>query len=305
MDFRAKIQAKQFTVTAEIVPPKKPQLDGMRKKLANYQGVVDAVNITDSASAIVRMSPLATSLTVLEAGYEPIMQLTCRDRNRIALQADLIGAHALGVRNILCLTGDHLLEGDHPSAKPVFDLDSMNLLAMVRRMRDEGAFFSGVPIKDLKKEEACKLDFFIGAAANPFADPLSFRITRLARKQLAGADFIQTQPVFDLARFKRWYQLLADEGLTTSLPIIGGVMPMKSHRPLIYMRDNVPGTSIPEDTIKRMESATDPAEEGVKLCLETIAELKELPGLAGIHIMTLSWEAIVPRLVREAGLNEA
>jgi len=303
MNFREKVRAGEFTVTAEIVPPKKPNLEATRQKLANYNNVVDAVNITDSASAIVRMSPLAAGIAVLEEGYEPVIQLTCRDRNRIALQADLVGAYALGIRNVLCLTGDYLLEGDHPAAKPVFDLDSMNLLALVRRMRDEGAFSSGVPIKDLKKEEASKLDFFIGAAANPFADPLSFRITRAARKQMAGADFIQTQPVFNLARFKRWYQLLSDEGITESLPIIAGLMPMKSHRPLIYMRDNVPGTSIPEDTIKRLESAKEPAEEGVRLALETIAALKEMPGLAGIHIMTLSWESVVPRLVKEAKLR--
>ncbi len=303
MSFKEKIQQKQFAVTAEIVPPKKPDFDGMRKKLAHYKGVIDAVNITDSASALVRMSPLSASLIMLEEGYEPIMQLTCRDRNRIALQGDLIGAYAAGVRNVLCLSGDYLLEGDHPSAKPVFDLDSMNLIAMLRRMREQGNFFSGVPIKDLKKEEPVKLDFFIGAAANPFADPLSFRVTRLARKGLAGADFIQTQPVFDLERFKEWYELISEQGLPEKLPIIAGLMPMKSHRPLIYMRDNVPGTRIPEEMVKRMEAAEDAAEEGVKICLETIAALRELPHLAGVHIMTLSWEAVVPRLVSEAKLK--
>ncbi len=303
MTFREKLQKKEFTVTAEVVPPKKPDFAPLRKALGHYKGVVDAVNVTDSASALVRMSPLSASIAVIEQGYEPVMQLTCRDRNRIALQGDLIGAYAAGVRNVLCLTGDYLLEGDHPGAKPVFDLDSMNLVAMLRRMREQGSFFSGVPIKDLKNEEAVKLDFFIGAAANPFADPADFRVTRLARKKLAGADFIQTQPVFDLERFKEWYRLAGEDGLPGQLPIIAGVMPVKSHKPLIYMRDNVPGTRIPDEVIARLEGAEDAAAEGVKICLETIAALRELPNLAGIHIMTLSWEEVVPRLVKEAKLK--
>ena len=303
MTLKEILQRKEFAVTAEVVPPKKPAQEPIRKALGHYKGVVDAVNVTDSASALVRMSPLAAALVVLEQGFEPVLQLTCRDRNRIALQGDLIGAYAAGVRNVLCLTGDHLLDGDHPGAKPVFDLDSMGLVAMLRRMREEGSFFSGVPIKDLKKDEAAKPDFFIGAAANPFADPADFRPTRLARKKLAGADFIQTQPVFDIERFRQWYARVSELGLPGELPIIAGVMPVKSHKPLIYMRDNVPGTRIPEQMIKRIEAAEDAAEEGVKVCLETIAALRELPGLAGIHIMTLSWEAAVPRLVKEAKLR--
>lgn len=291
-----------FVVTAELGPPKSADASVVDKKADYLAGSVDAANITDNQTAIVRMSSIATALIAIKKGLEPVIQITCRDRNRLAIQSDLIGAYALGIRNILCLSGDHLKFGNHPDAKPVFDLDSVSFIQMVKRMRDEGKFMCGEEIRNSPKAPLLQPKMFIGGAANPFAEPYPFRVVRLAKKIAAGADFIQTQPVFDMARFKDWLKAVRDMGLHEKVYIMAGVMPVRSYKALEYMRDEVPGISIPGALIERMRGAADPKEEGVRICVEQIEELKTLDGVHGLHIMAVEWEAIVPEVVKRAGL---
>jgi len=283
-----------FVVCGEMSPPQGADKDAILRKSDYFRNTVDAVNLTDNQTAIARMSSVMSSVFALEGGVEPIMQMTCRDRNRLAQQSDILGAYSAGVRNILCLTGDYMSFGNHPGAKGVFDLDSVQLIRMVSDM-NAGRFQCGEEMKAPPR-------MFIGGAANPFAEPFAMRIMRLGKKIAAGAHFIQTQPVFDFPRFERWIKAVRDEGYDEQVYILAGVMPVKSAKALIYMKESVPGMSVADEYIKRMESATDPKEEGMAICVETMKRLREVEGIKGIHIMPVMWESITPRLVEEAGL---
>ncbi|MDO8472464.1 MAG: methylenetetrahydrofolate reductase [Dehalococcoidia bacterium] len=287
----------EFAVTAEAGPPRGANAEVVRKKGSVLKGYVDAVNVTDNQTAIVRMSSVAACAHLVQLGIEPVLQMVTRDRNRIALQSDIMGAYSLGIRNILCLSGDHQSFGNQPDALNVFDIDSMNLLNAVKNMRDQGKDMSGFQL-DIAPQ------MFVGAAENPFADPFEYRVIRLAKKIAAGADFIQTQCVFDIARFKEWIRLAREQGLTEKVHILAGVTPMKSARMARYMATRVPGMTVPEALIKRMEGVEKEkaAAEGIKICLETIQEVRATRGVHGIHIMAIEWEEKVPEIVKGAGL---
>jgi methylenetetrahydrofolate reductase (NADPH) len=286
-----------FAVTAECGPPRGANTEVIRRKGRLLEGYVDAVNVTDNQTAIVRLSSIAACVHLLEMGLEPVMQLVTRDRNRIALQSDIMGAYSLGIRNILCLSGDHQKFGSQPEALNVFDIDSINLLHMVKTMRDEGRDMSGFELDEPPR-------MFIGAAANPFADPLEYRAIRLAKKVEAGADFIQTQCVYNLPRFREWMKMLREAGLTEKVFILAGVTPLKSARMANYMAENVAGMDIPESVLKRMAGAPKgkAGEEGMKICLETISELRQIDGVRGVHIMAIESEEKVPEIIKAAGL---
>jgi methylenetetrahydrofolate reductase (NADPH) len=286
-----------FAVTGECGPPRGADADEVRKKASHLKGVVDSVNVTDNQTAVVRMSSVAGCLVLLQEGLEPNLQMVVRDRNRIALQSDILGAYALGIRNMLCLSGDHQKFGDHPAAKNVFDLDSMQLIQTVRKMRDEGKF-----INDQEIHHAPKM--FIGAAVNPFADPAEFRAVRMGKKVAAGVDFVQTQCIYNLDRFEKFMQQARDMGLTEKVYILGGVTPMKSVGMANYMKNLVPGMDVPAELINRMKGVVkkDQASEGIKIAIETIQRLKEMKGIAGIHVMAIEWEERVPEIVEMAGL---
>ncbi len=303
------IRAGHFVVTAELGPPKGWQREVIERKAELLQGVVDAVNITDNQTAIVRMSSISAGCILVQLGLEPIIQMTCRDRNRLGIQSDLLGAAALGVRNVLCLTGDHQSFGNHPTAKNVFDIDSVQLIQMVAQMREAGCFQCG------DKIVGGPPPFFIGAAANPFGDPFDFRPYRLAKKVAAGADFIQTQLVYDIPRFKEYMKRVVDMGLHEKVAILVGVGPLKSSGMARYMRDQVPGMIVDDEYVKRMQAAVAgiPKEdkaarreawraEGIKICIEQIQQLREIEGVAGVHIMAIEWEAAVKPIVEGAGL---
>jgi methylenetetrahydrofolate reductase (NADPH) len=287
----------QFALTGELGPPRGADADAVRKKARYLKGMVDAVNITDNQTAVVRMSSLGACLIAKQEGLEPVYQMVCRDRNRIAMQSDILSASALGVQNILCLSGDHQTFGDHPGCKKVFDLDSIQLLAMVKTMRDEGRFQSGAEITVRPK-------MFIGAAANPFAEPHAFRVQRLAKKVAAGADFIQTQCVYNMERFQEWLAQACDMGLTEKVSILAGVTPLKSLGMARYMQNSVPGMDVPQELIKRLQGVEkkDQAREGIAMCCEQIQQLREMQGLSGIHLMAIEWEHRVPEIVKQAGL---
>jgi len=287
----------EFAVTAECGPPKGADPDVIVKKAALLRGKVDAVNVTDNQTAIVRMSSLAACALLKNQGLDPVLQAVVRDRNRIALQSDILGASALGIRNVLCLSGDHQGFGNQPQAVGVFDLDSIQFLQVVRRMRDQGVILGGEPLSKAP-------DLFIGAAANPFGDPFNFRVVRLAKKVAAGAEFIQTQCIYNLERFEKWMTMARDRGLTEKVHILGGVTPLKSAGMARYMKNRVAGMDVPDGIIRRMEGAPAKrqAEEGLKICAETIRRLKEMPGVKGVHIMAIEWEERVGELVERAGL---
>ncbi|MBS3819282.1 methylenetetrahydrofolate reductase [bacterium] len=293
MTLKNKIESGQFVLTAELGPPRSSKGDSVRKKSRHFRDIADGINITDNQTAIVRLPSIAASKILVEEGLEPVVQITCRDRNRLALQSDLLGMSALGIHNVLCLTGDYQSFGNHPEAKGVFDLDSVQLIAAAKRMT-QGYFLSGDQIKTPPH-------LFIGGAANPFAPPLEFRVLRLAKKIKAGAQFIQTQAVFDLERFAEWMKRVRDWGLHEKIAILAGVMPVKSVKALQYMEKEVPGMTISKDIISRMEKAEKPKEEGVKIAVETIQKLREIKGLQGIHLMPLMWESITPRIAEESG----
>ena len=290
------VQGK-FAVTAECGPPKGADPEVILKKAQLLKGMVDAVNVTDNQTAIVRMSSLAACALLKTAGLDPVLQMVVRDRNRISLQSDILGASALGIRNVLCLSGDHQIFGNQPQALGVFDLDSIQFVQVVKGMRDDGVITGGDSLD-------YKPDMFIGAAANPFADPLGFRIVRLAKKIKAGADFIQTQCIYNLDRFETWLSMAADRGLTEKTYILGGVTPIKSSGMARYMKNRVAGMDIPDEVIKRMEgvSKDKQREEGINICVETISRLKELKGVSGVHIMAIEWEEAVGEIVKRAGL---
>jgi len=286
----------EFVVTGEIGPPKSANGSGIRhhaKELANY---CDATNLTDNQTAIVRLSSIAAGAHVLQAGGEPIVQMTCRDRNRIAIQSDLLGAYSLGMRNVLCLAGDHQSFGNHPTSANVYDIDSIQLIRMVKRLRDEKVFMCGEAIKEDEPR------FFIGAVANPFADPFEVRVLRLEKKINAGAQFIQTQIIFDIERFARWMELVRKRGLHERAYITAGVMPVKSAKVAGYMQKYVSGMIVPDEMVERLKKAEDQQAEAVELCVEQIRQIMNIEGVRGIHVMAVGWEEIVPTIVEKAGL---
>jgi methylenetetrahydrofolate reductase (NADPH) len=289
------LRTGHFAVTAELGPPKNSDANVIKEKASILKGYVDAVNITDCQTAIVRMSSIAAAGILVHLGLEPIAQMTCRDRNRIAIQSDLLGASALGIKNLLCLTGDHQKFGNHPQSKNVFDLDSIQLLKVVKDMRDEKKFQCG---EDITIEPR----FFIGAAANPFADPFEYRALRLEKKIKAGADFVQTQIVFNLDKFIKWMEMVRSLGLDKKAFILAGVAPIKSAGMAKYMKNKVAGMDVPDEIISRMEKAANPKEEGINICVEIINRLKEVKGISGVHIMAVEWEEAVPEIVNKAGL---
>jgi methylenetetrahydrofolate reductase (NADPH) len=291
------LQGGHFAFTGELGPPRGTGVKEVREKAAHLKGMVDAVNITDNQTAVVRMSSWAASLIAIQEGLEPNYQMVCRDRNRLAMQSDILGAYAHGVRNILCLSGDHQQFGDHPTAMGVFDIDSMQLINMVKNMRDEGKFLNGAEI-----EEPPKL--FIGAAANPFAQPYEWRVHRLAKKINAGVDFIQTQCIYNMERFRTWIKQANDMGLTEKVYILAGVTPMKSLGMARYMKAKVPGMDVPDEIIKRLQGVDkkEVAQEGIKMACEQIEEFKEMKGVAGVHLMAIEWEHKVPEIAEKAGV---
>jgi 5,10-methylenetetrahydrofolate reductase len=311
------LRAGHFAVTAELGPPQSADSDVIRQKAALLSGYCDAVNLTDNQTAIVRMSSIGAGAIVVSAGLEPVIQMTCRDRNRLAIQSDLLGAYALGMRNLLCLSGDHQTFGNHPTSKNVFDLDSLQLVKMVSDMRDEHVFQCGDGFKGQEPR------FFVGAAAAPFADPIDFRPFRLAKKVKAGANFIQTQLVYDVEAFERYMQKVRELGLHKKTYILAGVGPLKSPGMARYMKNSVPGILVPDELIDRMNRAGAPwagkgkdeltkedkkarsnawKEEGTRICIELIQQLRQVEGVAGVHIMAIEWEEAVKPIVEGAGL---
>jgi len=298
-----------FAVTGELGPPKGHDLEVVRKKVRLLKGFVDAANITDNQTAIVRLSSVAAGIASVQEGLEPVIQMTCRDRNRLAMQSDLIGAAAHGIRNVLCLSGDHQSFGNHPGAKNVHDIDSMQLIRMVKDLRDESRFQCGEEIRGGGPR------FLIGAAANPFATPLQMRHLRLAKKIAAGADFVQTQLIYDVPTFRDYMQRVVGMGLHEKVSILAGVGPLKSVGMAKYMRDKVPGMSVADEYIDRMAGAVAGiskddkqarrdawSAEGIAMCIEQIQEIKEIEGVAGVHIMAIEWESAVESIVQGAGL---
>ncbi len=291
------LTAGHFAVTAECGPPKGADSDLIKKKAHLLKDFVDSVNVTDNQTGVVRLCSLAACTLLREEGLDSVLQMVTRDRNRIALQSDVLGASALGIRNILCLSGDHQSFGNQGDAKGVFDLDSLQLLQVVREMRDSCRFLGG-------EEVSRPPELFIGAVENPFADPFFYRVFRLGKKVRAGAQFIQTQCIYNIPKFKEWMGQVRDRGLDQEVYILGGVTPLKSARMAEYMAKNVAGIDIPDAVIDRMRSVPPKQQraEGMKICVETIRVLREIEGLHGVHIMAIEWEEAVSDLVKEAGL---
>ena len=288
----------KFAVTGECGPPKSADGAVIENKAKILKGYVDAVNITDNQTAVVRVCSMASGYTAQQNGLEAIMQMTCRDRNRLAMQADILGAATLGIKNILCLTGDHLSFGTHPEAKGVHDLDAINLIKMYKDMRDEKTFQCG-------EEMDVAPPLYIGCAENPFGDPFEFRALRLKKKIEAGADFMQTQCIFNVPKFKKWMEMVRAEGLHQEIKIMAGLTPLKGVGGARYMKNFVPGMDVPDEIIDRMagvEKGPASHAEGKKLAVEMIKELAEVEGVAGVHIMAVEWEEAVPEIVEAAGL---
>lgn len=291
------LKSGTFAITGELGPPRGAEVKAVKEKARHLKGMVDAVNITDNQTAVVRMSSWGASTLLIQEGLEPNYQMVCRDRNRIAMQSDILGASALGIRNILCLSGDHQIFGDHPKSKKVFDIDSIQLISMVKKMRDEGKFMNDQDLTEPPK-------MFIGAAANPFGEPYEFRVHRLAKKIDAGADFIQTQCIYNMERFREWVAQANDMGLTEKAYILAGVTPMKALGMARYMQKNVPGMDVPDWVIERLKGVEKKkqASEGIAICCEQIEEFKEMKGIAGVHLMAIEWEQRVPEIVEKAKL---
>ena len=291
------LEAGHFAVTGELGPPTSADAEVIRRKAKILKGYVDAVNVTDGQTAVVRMSSWAACLIGKEEGLEHIVQMTCRDRNRIALQMDILGIAALGLNNMLCLTGDHQKFGNHPMAKGVFDLDSIQLVKMVKDMRDEKKFQCG-------DEMLVEPRLFIGAAANPFADPFEYRVNRLAKKVAAGADFIQTQIIYNVDKFAEWMKEVRERGLHEKVKILAGVAPIKSVGAARYMQTKVPGMEVPDELIERLRGVPkeEVSKEGIKVCIDIINKVRQIEGVAGIHLMAIEWEEAVPEIVEAADL---
>jgi methylenetetrahydrofolate reductase (NADPH) len=291
------LEAGKFVVTSECGPPRGSDPEVIRKKGSLLKDVVDAVNVTDNQTSIVRMSSLSACLILKEMGFDPIWQVVCRDRNRIAIQSDVLGAAALGINNILCLSGDHQSFGDHPKAKNVYDIDSIQLIHTVKTLRDDGKFLGGDEVKG-------KPSLFIGAAENPFGDPFEIRAMRLGKKVKAGCDFIQTQGIYNMEKFGKWMAEVVDRGLHEKCAILAGVIPLKSAGMAKHMKKNVPGMDVPDSLIERLSGVPKEkqAEEGIKICVEMIQQLKEIKGVRGVHIMAIEWEQKVADIAKAAGL---
>lgn len=296
------LAAGHFAVTAEVGPPRGPNVDVIKKKARIIKGVADAYNVTDNQTAVVRMSSIAASKILLDEGLEPVMQMVCRDRNRIAMQSDLLGASAFGIKNCLCLAGDHQSFGSsgklngHPGAKNVYDVDSIQLISILKGMRDESVQEGGDSLE-------APTPFFIGAAWTPLGPPEFFRVIRLAKKIEAGADFIQTQAVYDIDRFKEAVAKAHDEGLTEKTAILAGFIVPRSAGMLKYMHNNVPGIEVPDELIQRMTDAKDKENEGKKIMVELIQAAREIPGLKGVHLQAIEAEELLPEIAKEAGLT--
>jgi 5,10-methylenetetrahydrofolate reductase len=289
------LESGSFAVTAEAGPPKGTSPAVVQRKGDLLRYCCDAVNVTDNQTAVVRMSSIGGCVLLKQQRIEPVMQMVCRDRNRIAIQSDVLTAVALGINNILCISGDHQSFGNHPSAKGVFDIDSIQLIQSLKKMRDEKKFINDEDI-------AGEVPLFIGAAANPFADPFDFRVTRLFKKIEAGADFIQTQAVYNVPKFVKWMEMVTDRGLDRKTHILAGVIPIRSAGMARYMKEYVAGVEVPDDLLVRMQKAENAKEEGVKIILDIVEQLKEIEGVHGIHIMAVGWEDIVPEIAERAGL---
>jgi methylenetetrahydrofolate reductase (NADPH) len=290
-------KAGHIAVTGECGPPRGALPAKVKEKAELLRGYVDAVNVTDNQTAMVRMSSFAASLLLKQVEMQPVLQMVCRDRNRLAMQSDIIGAYSHGINTMLCLSGDHCKFGDHPAAKGVYDLDSVQLIQTVRKMRDEGKFQGGADIQNAPK-------MFIGAAANPFADPFELRVARLAKKVRAGVDFIQTQCIFNIDKFELWMKGVRERGLHKQVYIMAGVTPIKSLGAARYMKNKVPGMEVPDSVVERMAKTPKEkqAQEGIDICVESIQRLLSIEGVSGIHIMAIEWESAVPEIVQRAGL---
>lgn len=287
----------RLAVTSECGPPRGSDPEVITRKAEKIRNHVDAINITDNQTAMTRMCSLAACIRLKLMGLEPVLQMVTRDRNRIALQSDILGAASFDIHNILCLSGDHQKFGDCALGQNVYDLDSLQLIQLVRHMRDEGKFLGGDPIERPPR-------MFVGAAENPFADPYEIRVPRLAKKIAAGVEFIQTQCIYNLDKFEDWLGKARDRGLTERVYILAGVTPLKSIGMARYMKNRVPGMDVPDEVIKRLAGTPKEKqpEEGIKICVESIQRLKEAKGLAGFHIMAIEWEEMVPEIVERAGL---
>lgn len=286
-----------LAVTSECGPPRGSDPEAITRKAEMIKAHVDAINITDNQTSVTRLCSLAACIHLKLKGAEPVLQMVTRDRNRIALQSDILGASSFDIHNILCLSGDHQHFGDNPTGQNVFDLDSIHLIQTVKQMRDEGKFLGGDDINRPPK-------MFIGAAANPFADPFEIRVPRLAKKVAAGVEFIQTQCIYNLDRFEEWMKQARDRGLHEKVYILAGLTPLKSAGMAKYMRNRVPGMDVPEGVVKRMSGVPKEkqAREGIRICVESIQRLKEVEGVSGFHIMAIEWEEMVPEIVEKGGL---
>jgi len=293
--FERVLRAGWFAVTSELAPPDSADPEDVYKRARVFDGYVDAINATDGSGANCHMSSISVCALLTRVGYAPIMQISCRDKNRIAIQGDILGGAAMGVCNMLCLTGDGVQAGDHPQAKPVFDLDCMSLLGIARSLRDEHKFQSGRKVTYAPR-------VFLGAAANPCGPPLDWRPLRLAKKIEAGAQFIQTQYVYDMQRFRDYMKRVEDLGLLDKVFILIGVGPLRSAKAATWMRDNVPGLHIPDEVIARLAGAQDQAKAGRDLCVELIQQAREIKGVSGVHLMAYKMEDTVAEIVQRSGV---
>jgi methylenetetrahydrofolate reductase (NADPH) len=289
------LRAGHFAVTAELAPPDSALAEDVYERARMFDGFVDGMNATDGSGANCHMSSVAMCALLTNVGYSPVLQISCRDKNRIAIQGDVLGAAAMGVSNVLCLSGDGVQVGDHPQAKPVFDLDSMSLLETIRIMRDESRFLSGRPITSPPQ-------MFLGAAENPSAPPIDFRPYRLAKKIAAGAQFIQTQYIFDIEQLREFMAKARDLGLLEQCFVLPGVGPLASARTALWIRNNVPGIHIPDSIIKRLEGAENPKQEGRKICVELIQQISEIEGVSGVHVMAYRQEEAVGEIIQQSGV---
>ncbi len=291
------LAAGHLAVTSECGPPRGSDPEVITKKAEMIKDHVDAVNITDNQTSVTRLCSLASVIHLKQMGLEPVLQMVVRDRNRIALQSDILGAASFDILNILCLSGDHQQFGDCPQGQNVFDLDSIQLIQTVRLMRDEGKFLGGDDIARPPR-------MFVGAAANPFADPFEIRVPRLAKKIAAGVEFIQTQCIYNLDKFELWMKQARDRGLHEKVYILAGVTPFKSAGMAKYMKNRVPGMDVPDEVVKRISGVPKEkqSEEGIKICIESIQRLKEVEGVKGFHVMAIEWEEKVPEIVEQSGL---
>jgi methylenetetrahydrofolate reductase (NADPH) len=292
------LAAGHLAVTGECGPPRSADGHELEEKGNLLREYVDAINVTDNPTAVVRLCSLAACIRLKQMGIEPILQMTTRDRNRIALQSDLLGAASFDIHNVLCLTGDHQQFGDHPASMNVFDLDSVQLIQTVKKMRDEGRLLGGHELKSGPQ-------MFIGAAANPFNDPIEVTVLRLVKKVAAGAEFIQTQCIYNVEKFKTWMQMVRDRGLHERVAILAGLTPLKSVGMARYMQNRVPGMDVPDGLVKRLAALPKEkqAAEGITICVEHIQELKEVAGIRGFHIMAIEWEEKAPEIIERAGLS--